>query len=115
MGVPLKTTLLIIWMGFLVATGALVVYKYDRPAIHPPAFKAKQCFVRNEIREDWQGEVDGVIVTVGNAHYLLMIASEADRVSGGDKIGVQMEIQEFDRLHHPRLCPENWTRHRSKK
>lgn len=79
---------------------------------YTPAFKAKQCFVRNEIREDWQDEVDGIVVQVGREHYLIMITSEADRKFAGDKIGVQMPIREFDQHHHQKLCPLNWSQHK---
>lgn len=86
----------------------------QKPVPHTAIFKAGDCFVRNGVRETWEPVADGKVVMVGVLKYLLMDQSEADRVSGGTKVGYYQAIDTFDVNHRKVLCPIEWNTHRSK-
>jgi hypothetical protein len=75
-------------------------------------FERNMCYVSNGLREPWQTNPDGIIVMKGYQKYLVLPAHEADRVSGGDKIGAEEEIIAFDSNYHQVICPETWLTHK---
>ncbi len=85
------------------------------PNHYTPQFKPNDCFIHHNIREPWEPPVDGVIVAVGYAHYLVMYYPEADRRHGGAKIGLQEDMQDFDKRYHPSTCPSSWQHREGKK
>ena len=80
---------------------------------HVAKFERNMCYVENGIREPWQTNPDGIIVTKGYQKYLVMLASEADRLKQ-DKIGAEVEIETFDAKHHEAICPTAWLKHNHK-
>ena len=106
-----RIRLLILWaVLLLLGFGLLVEYRSEtRHAIHTPAFKAGDCYVRNGIREVWEPEADGKVIYKGITQYVLMGSAEAERRHGGDKAGFPQSIESFDNNHRKVLCPLAWS------
>ena len=110
---------LILMVAAVVAISSCTIYLFNknmpekpRPMIvHTPVFAAGDCFVRTGVRESWELDADGRVMLKGTSKYLLMDSSEAERVSGGSKLGYQEEIEMFDLNHRKVLCPLHWKKH----
>lgn len=101
--------LIAIWVLCLGILGtAVAVYTKPQPAIHNPAFKVGDCYIRNGIREVWEPEADGKVIHKGITQYVLMGSAEAERRHGGDKAGFPQSIESFDNNHRKVLCPLSW-------
>ena len=98
---------LVVVCGYLVGLNRI-----QQNTTHTALFKKDMCYIGNDLREPWQTNPDGIIVMTGYQKYLVLPAHEADRVSGGVKIGAEEEIIAFDSKYHQYLCPETWLTHK---
>jgi hypothetical protein len=97
-------------VAFLVSLPFALKYYNQKPE-HTATFSQGMCYIENGIREPWRPNPDGIIVMKGYKKYLVLPRIEADRVSGGDKIGAEEDIETFDAKYHEAICPKNWLRH----
>jgi hypothetical protein len=109
---------LLVFLVAAVGTLALIQYlqSNESHSSYQPKFHANQCFNRSGIREPWETNgPDGIIIMKGYESYLVMFRSEAERRSGGVKLGLPFPMQSFDESHYEVQCPKEWINHTRRK